>query len=146
MTTQQKRKFFRDVNRYVWDDPFLFKIGGHQIMRRCVMKEEDWDILKHVHEGLTGGHHDAHGTTQKVFDSGFYWPTVIKDAEEFVKLCDACQRTCNISSKNEMPPNPIKILEIFDVWGIDFMGPFPTSNGNKYILVAIDYVSKSVEA
>ncbi|XP_076953565.1 uncharacterized protein LOC143627677 [Bidens hawaiensis] len=90
MTTQQKRKFFRDVNRYVWDDPFLFKIGGDRILRRCVTKEEGWDILKHVHEGLTGGHHGAHATAQKVFDSGFYWPTVVKDAEEFVKFYDAC--------------------------------------------------------
>ncbi|XP_076939946.1 uncharacterized protein LOC143608938 [Bidens hawaiensis] len=48
MTMQQKRKFFRDVNRYVWDDPFLFKIGGDRILRRCVTKEEGWDILKHV--------------------------------------------------------------------------------------------------
>ncbi|XP_076945468.1 uncharacterized protein LOC143616556 [Bidens hawaiensis] len=54
---------------------------------------------------------------------------VVKVAEEFVKFCDACQGTGNISSKNEMPQNPIQILEIFDVWGIDFMGQFPTSNG-----------------
>ncbi|XP_076935794.1 uncharacterized protein LOC143602641 [Bidens hawaiensis] len=93
MTTQQKRKFFRDVNRYVWDDPFLFKIGGDRILRRCVTKEEGWDILKHFREGLTGGHHGARATAQKVFDSGFYWPTVVKDAEKFMKLCDACQRT-----------------------------------------------------
>ncbi|XP_076908750.1 uncharacterized protein LOC143565765 [Bidens hawaiensis] len=93
MTTEQKRKFFLDVNRYVWDDPFLFKIGGDRILRRCVTKEEGWDILKHVHERLTGGHHGAHATAQKVLDSGFYWPTIVKDAEEFVKLCDTCQRT-----------------------------------------------------
>ncbi|XP_076940144.1 uncharacterized protein LOC143609211 [Bidens hawaiensis] len=82
MTTQKKRKFFWDVNRYLWDDPFLFKIGGDRILRRCVTKEEGWDILKHVHEGLTGGHHGVHATTHKVFDSGFYWPTVVKDAED----------------------------------------------------------------
>ncbi|XP_076893585.1 uncharacterized protein LOC143545620 [Bidens hawaiensis] len=99
MTTQQKRKFFRDVNRYVWDDPFLFKIGGDQFLRRCVTKEEGWDILKHVHEGLTGGHHGVHATAQKVFDSGFYWPTVVKDAEEFVKLCDAFQRTVELEHR-----------------------------------------------
>ncbi|KAM0024617.1 putative nucleotidyltransferase, Ribonuclease H [Helianthus debilis subsp. tardiflorus] len=45
-----------------------------------------------------------------------------------------------------MPPNPIQVLEIFDVWGIDFIGPFPSSSGNRSILVAIDYVSKWVEA
>nr|GFB55402.1 reverse transcriptase domain-containing protein [Tanacetum cinerariifolium] len=42
--------------------------------------------------------------------------------------------------------NAIQICEIFDVWGIDFMGPFPSSRGNKYILVAIDYLSKWVES
>lgn len=45
-----------------------------------------------------------------------------------------------------MPLNPILIVEIFDVWGIDFMGPFPNSFGNLYILVGVDYVSKWVEA
>ncbi|GJW09666.1 reverse transcriptase domain-containing protein [Tanacetum coccineum] len=50
------------------------------------------------------------------------------------------------SQHYEMPQNSIQVCEIFDVWGIDFMGPFPLSRGNKYILVAIDYLSKWVEA
>ena len=45
-----------------------------------------------------------------------------------------------------MPLNPILIIDLFDVWGIDFMGPFPNSFGNLYILVGVDYVSKWVEA
>ena len=45
-----------------------------------------------------------------------------------------------------MPLTPILTLEVFDCWGIDFMGPFPISCGYLYILVAIDYVSKWVEA
>ncbi|GJV20386.1 reverse transcriptase domain-containing protein [Tanacetum coccineum] len=63
-----------------------------------------------------------------------------------VQVCDACQRAGNISSRDEIPQKYIQVCEIFDVWGIDFMGPFPSSNRNKYILVAIDYVSKWVEA
>ncbi|GJU23977.1 reverse transcriptase domain-containing protein [Tanacetum coccineum] len=50
------------------------------------------------------------------------------------------------AKKDEMPQNSIQVCEIFDVWGIDFMGPFPSSRGNKYILVAVDYLSKWVEA
>ena len=57
-----------------------------------------------------------------------------------------CQRMENWSRKNEMPLNFILEVEIFDVWGIDFMGPFPLSRGNKYILLAVDYVSKWVQA
>ncbi|KAL4284725.1 hypothetical protein GQ457_16G020250 [Hibiscus cannabinus] len=59
--------------------------------------------------------------------------------------CDRCQRTGNISRRNEMPLQNILEVELFDVWGIDFMGPFPSSFGNLYILLAVDYVSKWVE-
>nr|GEV53940.1 DNA-directed DNA polymerase [Tanacetum cinerariifolium] len=47
--------------------------------------------------------------------------------------------------RNEMPQNSVQVCEIFDIWGIDFMGLFPSSKGNKYILVAVDYLSKWVE-
>ncbi|GJT82230.1 reverse transcriptase domain-containing protein [Tanacetum coccineum] len=94
----------------------------------------------------TGGHHGANYTAKKVFDSGFYWPTIYRDAHDLVTRCDACQRQGKISQRDEMPQNAIQVCEIFDVWGIDFMGPFPSSRGNKYILVAVDYLSKWVEA
>nr|GEZ09585.1 hypothetical protein [Tanacetum cinerariifolium] len=54
--------------------------------------------------------------------------------------------TLDRPEKDEMLQNSIHVCEIFDVWGIDFMGPFPSSRGNKYILVAVDYMSKWVEA
>nr|GEX10683.1 protein NYNRIN-like [Tanacetum cinerariifolium] len=56
------------------------------------------------------------------------------------------RRQGKISQKDEMPHNSIQVCEIFDFWGIDFMGPFLSSKGNKYILVAVDYLSKWVEA
>ncbi|XP_052287336.1 uncharacterized protein LOC127898878, partial [Citrus sinensis] len=62
------------------------------------------------------------------------------------ETCDRCQRMGSITRRNMMPLNPILVVEIFDVWGIDFMGPFPPSFGHQYILVAVDYVSKWVEA
>ncbi|GKB86147.1 reverse transcriptase domain-containing protein [Tanacetum coccineum] len=135
MSTQQKNKFFKDVKHYFWDDPFLFKTCADQVIRRCVSGQEAVDILTACHSG-----------PKKVFDSGFYWPTIYKDAHELVKNCDSCQRQGKISQRDEMPQNSIQVCEIFDVWGIDFMGPFPSSRGNKYILVAVDYLSKWVEA
>ena len=71
---------------------------------------------------------------------------MFRDAKEFIKTCDSCQRAGNISKREEMPQQSILEVEIFDVWGIDFMGPFPSSHGNKFILVAVDYVSKWIEA
>ncbi|GJV97401.1 reverse transcriptase domain-containing protein [Tanacetum coccineum] len=146
MSTQQKNKFFKDVKHYFWDDPFLFKICADQVIRRCVHGNEALEILSACHNGPTGGHHGANLTAKKIFDSGFFWPTIYKDAHEFVKNCDSCQRQGKTSQRDEMPQNSIQVCEIFDMWGIDFMGPFPSSRGNKYILVAVDYLSKWVEA
>ncbi|GJU36522.1 reverse transcriptase domain-containing protein [Tanacetum coccineum] len=146
MSSQQKKKFFKDVGHYFWDDPYLFRICADQIIRRCVDGQEAMDILQACHHGPTRGHHGPNYTAKKVFDSGFFWPTIYRDAHDMVTHFDACQRQGKISQKDEMPQNPIQNIEIFDVWGIDFMGPFPSSRGNQYILVAVDYVSKWVEA
>nr|GFC13024.1 hypothetical protein [Tanacetum cinerariifolium] len=146
MTSQQKQKFFKDARHYFWDDPYLFRTCADQIIRRCVAGKEAIDILNACHSGPTRGHYGANYTAKKVFDSGFYWPSIYKDAFELVKCCDSCQRQGKNSQKDEMPQNFIQICEIFDVWGIDFMGPFLSSKGNKYILVAVDYLSKWVEA
>nr|GEW33919.1 reverse transcriptase domain-containing protein [Tanacetum cinerariifolium] len=90
-----------------------------------------FDILKACHEGPTGGHHGANFTAKKVFDVGFFSPTIYKDAHDLVKSCDNCQRQGKISQRDEMPQNVIQVCEIFDVWGIDFMGPFSSSRGNS---------------
>nr|GEV92040.1 reverse transcriptase domain-containing protein [Tanacetum cinerariifolium] len=83
---------------------------------------------------------------RSVLTGCFYWPSIYKDDFELVKRCDSCQRQGKVLQKDEMPQNFIQICKIFDVWGIDFMGPFPSSKGNKYLLVAVDYLSKWVEA
>nr|GFA36520.1 reverse transcriptase domain-containing protein [Tanacetum cinerariifolium] len=142
----QKQKFFKDARHYFWDDPYLFRTCADQIIRSYVARKEAIDILNTCHSGPTGGHYGANYTAKKVFDSGFYRPTIYKDAFELVKRCDSCQRQGKTSQKDEMPHNFIQICKIFDVWGIDFMRPFPSSKGNKYILVAVDYLSKWVEA
>nr|GFA54887.1 reverse transcriptase domain-containing protein [Tanacetum cinerariifolium] len=104
------------------------------------------DILAAYHNGPIGGHHGVNYIAKKVFDSGFYMLTIYRDAHDMVKSFDSCQRQGKISQKDEMPQNTIQVSKIFDVLGIDFMGPFPSSRGNKYILVDIDYLSKWVEA
>ncbi|GKA60853.1 reverse transcriptase domain-containing protein [Tanacetum coccineum] len=124
MSSQQKKKFFKDVKHCFLDDPYLFRICADQTIRRCVHGQESVDILTACHNGPTGD----------------------IMAHDLVTRCDACQRQGKISQKDEMPQNAIQVCEIFDVWGIDFMGTFPSSRGNKYILVAVEYLSKWVEA
>ena len=116
------------------------------MIKRCIPENEMRAVLLHCHSWECGGHFSAKRTIEKVLQSGFYWPTLFKDAHSFMKTCDRCQRIGNISRKNEMPLNSILEVELFDVWGIGFMGPFPSFCGNKYILLAVDYLSKWVEA
>ncbi|GJX00937.1 reverse transcriptase domain-containing protein [Tanacetum coccineum] len=129
-----------------WGRPLLLELVQDQVIRRCVYGQEVVDILTACHNRPTGGHHGANYTAKKVFDSGVYLVTIYRDAHNLVTRCDACQRQGKISQKDEMPQNAIQVCEIFDVWGIDFIAPFSSSRGNKYILVVVDYLSKWVEA
>jgi hypothetical protein len=68
-----------------------------------------------------------------------------EDTKRYVTSCPECQRTGNISQRNGVPVNYNLQIDLFDVWGIDFMGPFKNSHGFEHILVMVDYVSKWVE-
>ncbi|XP_020992494.1 uncharacterized protein LOC110278592 [Arachis duranensis] len=116
------------------------------ILRRCISHEEGQEVLWQCHGSTYGGHFSGERTAAKVLQCAFYWPTIFNDAKELVSKCDECKRVGNLSKKNDIPQQFILELKLFDVWGIDFMDPFPTSYVNEYILVAMDYVSKWVEA
>ncbi|GJS42118.1 reverse transcriptase domain-containing protein [Tanacetum coccineum] len=146
MTYQQKNKFFSDLKHYFWEEPYLFKVCFDAMIRRCVSGPETKTILDKHHYGPTSGHYGPNTTAKKVLDSGFYWPTIIKEAHTQVRLCEACQKTGNILKRDKMPLNNIQVCEIFDIWGINFIGPFPKSYKFEYILVVIDYVYKWAEA
>ncbi|PIN02745.1 DNA-directed DNA polymerase [Handroanthus impetiginosus] len=143
---QQKKKFLFDTRRYFWDEPFLFKQCSDNILRRCIPEIEMNDILKQYHASPYGGHFQGDRTTAKILQLGFYWSNLFKDAHPFVANCDRCQRIGNISKRHEMPLNTILEVELFDIWGTDFMGPFVPSFSNVYIVVAVDYASKWVKA
>ncbi|XP_060968814.1 uncharacterized protein LOC133036285 [Cannabis sativa] len=103
MSRQQLKKFFLEVKHYHWEEPILYKHCANQIIRRCVPEEEMYSVLNHYHALQCGGHFSGIRTAAKVLQSGLYWPTLFKDANDFVKACDRCQRTWNISKRNEMP-------------------------------------------
>ncbi|GJV46637.1 reverse transcriptase domain-containing protein [Tanacetum coccineum] len=149
MTTQQKNKFFKDVKHYYWDDPFLFKTCANQVIWRCISGQEAVDILTACHSGPTRGHYSANYTAKKVFDSGFYWPTIYKDAHELVKNCDSRQHFMDPfpSSKEKVHTRSRRTIQWFqakasptnDARVVDNMGPLivllPLSNrGLKRIL------------
>ena len=143
---QQKKRFFAHLKHYYWEEPILYKHCVDQVIRQCVPKDEMSSILTHCHTLSYGGHFEGQRTVAEVLQSGFYWPSLFKDAHQFVSTFDKCQIMGGISKWDEPPMRTILEVELFDLWGMDFMGPFPSSFSNLYILLAVDYVSKWVEA
>ncbi|KAJ9535161.1 hypothetical protein OSB04_un001760 [Centaurea solstitialis] len=146
LSRNERGKIKREARFYMWDEPYLWKHCPDQVIRRCVPQWEFQSVLQFCHSEACGGHFGHKRTFRKVLECGLYWPTLMRDCYRFCKSCTRCQMTGNISSRNQMPQFPMLVCEIFDVWGIDFMGPFPASFGNLYIILAVDYVSKWVEA
>ena len=109
-------------------------------------EEEQQGILSHCHENACGGHFASQKTAMKILQSGFYWPSLFKDAHAMCRTCNRCQRLRKLTRRNMMTLNLILVVDIIDVWGLDFIGSFPTSFGYSYILVGVDFVSKWVEA
>lgn len=94
-------------------------------MRRCVTKEEVRSITWHYHNSPYVGHYSGGRTTTKVIQEWFYGPSLFKDTYEHAKNCDNRQRVGGISKRNEMPLQNMFEVEVFDCWGIDFVGTFP---------------------
>nr|GEW36690.1 reverse transcriptase domain-containing protein [Tanacetum cinerariifolium] len=104
-----------------WNLPFElmcdasdFAIGA--IIRPCVHGKESFYILKACHERPTGGHHGANLTVKKVFDAGFFWPSIYRDAHDMIKTCDTCQWQGKISQRDEMPQNTIQVFDYLSKW------------------------------
>jgi hypothetical protein len=134
------------LDKYFWDSPYIFKLGNDGVMRRCVPREERLEILRKCHLEEYGGHYSHFWTQVEVWSSRFYWPKMHEDTKRYVVSCPECQRIGNISQRNSMPLKYNLQIDTFDVWVIDFVGPFKNSHGYEHILVMVDYVYKWVEA
>jgi hypothetical protein len=147
LSYREKKNIIHQSARYSWIGGYLFQTGADQEIRRCVQEDEVYDILKACHDGPCGGHFVDKRTAHKILRMGYYWPSIFKDAKKYVKAYDSCQRVGQPNHRDEMPLNPQVVLEPFDRWALDFIGPInPPSNQKVYILVCTDYMTKWVEA
>nr|GEX40886.1 integrase, catalytic core [Tanacetum cinerariifolium] len=83
-TFEKRKRLFSQVKTYFWEEPYALKLCAENIMRRCVAGSKTLKIMAHCHSEPTGGHHSANVTAKKVTKFGFYWPSVFKDANEYL--------------------------------------------------------------
>ncbi|KAL1213775.1 putative mitochondrial protein [Cardamine amara subsp. amara] len=103
LTGYAKKRFLREVRRFHWDELYLYKYCSDGMYRRCIAETEVPDVLFHCHGSDYAGHFATFKTVSKVLQARFWWPTMFRDANEFVARCDSCQRKGKISKRYEMP-------------------------------------------
>jgi hypothetical protein len=79
-----KRKLIYESRLHIWDDPYLFKVCSNGFLRRCVPAEEGIKIIERYHSSPYGGHYGAFRTHAKIWQSGFFWPTMYEEMKDFV--------------------------------------------------------------
>jgi hypothetical protein len=125
----------------------LYKMGFSRPHLRCLSPEEANYVIREVHEGVCGNHSGARALAHKLTRAGYYWPSLLHDATQYVKTCDKCQRFTNVPRVPPKESTPITSPWPFAQWGLDIMGPFPVGTKQaKFLVVAIDYFTKWVEA
>ncbi|XP_050909288.1 uncharacterized protein LOC127123071 [Lathyrus oleraceus] len=112
----QIHKLKSDAKYYVLDNLYLWKFGSDQVIKRCVPDYDMASILNFSHASQVGGHFGPQWTARKVLDSGFYWPTIFKDAYEVYRTCKECQIVGTyVTRKSEMPQHPMLFCEWVEV-------------------------------
>ena len=144
----QSRKLFiqkHSTRYFIQNNKLYYKNSRNNPKPLRVIQEDEKDIvLYNLHSDPTAGHFGIEGTTQKIAEL-YFWPKMQQDIRDYVKACDACQRRGG--KRPTEPLHPLKVGQPFDRVGIDLVGPLPiTKNGNRYIAVAIEYLTKWPEA
>jgi hypothetical protein len=132
---------------FVLVDSKLYRCGARAgVLMKCVTKEDGYDILREIHEGVSGNHAASRTLVGKVYRAGFWWPTAMTDAEDLVRRCQNCQF---FGKQSHVPAHSlITILPSwpFACWSLEMIGPFTTAPGGfTHVLVAIVKFTKWIE-
>uniref|UniRef100_A0A2N9G9F4 Uncharacterized protein n=1 Tax=Fagus sylvatica TaxID=28930 RepID=A0A2N9G9F4_FAGSY len=147
--TENEKKYIRRMAfQFFLSGEILYKRTHDATLLRCVDAEEANQLIQEMHAGLMGAHANGPFLARKIMRAGYYWLTMERDCIRHVQTCHKCQMYQN--SKNA-PPQYLHTMASpwpFSAWGMDVIGAITpkASNGHEFILVAIDYFTKWVEA
>ena len=100
---ENKRKLIHESRLHLWDEPYLYQVCSDGLLRRYVPAKEAIKIIERCHSSPYGGHYGAFHTNAKIWQSGFFWPTMYDDTKEFIWRCIPCQKHRNINARDAMP-------------------------------------------
>jgi hypothetical protein len=132
---------------FVLVDSKLYRHGAQSgVLMKCVMKEDGYDILREIHEGVCGNYAASRTLVGKAYKAGFWWPTAVSDVEDLVRRCQNCQffgKQSHVSAHSLITISP---SWPFTCWSLDMIGPFTMApDGFTHVLVAIDKFTKWIE-
>ena len=128
------------------EDQKLYKRSFSGPYLLCIHPEASELLLEELHEGIFGSHTGGRSLANRAITQGYWWPNMQKEALEYEKKCDQCQRFAPNTHQLGGFLNPLSSPWPFAQWGLDIVGHFPkTAENKKYLLVGIDYFTKWVE-
>ncbi|XP_073038057.1 uncharacterized protein [Primulina eburnea] len=143
----QAIKIKKQVPRFVLLNNVLYRRSFQGPLLKCLSEEEIEYVLREIHEGCCGENLGEMALSRKAILAGFWWPRMSQDAAQFVQKCQSCQHHSNFHHRPTANMQPISASCPFEQWGLDIVGPFPIARAQKkFLLVAVDYFSKWVEA
>ncbi|XP_070053931.1 uncharacterized protein [Nicotiana tomentosiformis] len=147
-TGDQKRTIRRLASEFFLSGGILYKRTPDLGLLRCIDAKEASTLMTEVHSGVCGPHMNKNVLAKKILRAGYYWLTMERDCIRFVRKCHQCQVHSDLIHS---PPSELHTMSApwpFVAWGIDVIGPIEpvASKGHRFILVAIDYFTKWVEA
>ena len=147
-TDQNEARALRmKISHYTLVDDVLFKKSYLGSMLRCVGPLQANYIIREVHEGACGMHSGPRSVVAKLMRQGYYWPTMHQDSREVIRKCDSCQIHAPIPKLPKTVLTSVMAPWPFFQWAMDVLGPLTEAPGKvKYVIVAIDYFTKWMEA
>ncbi|PKI70779.1 hypothetical protein CRG98_008839 [Punica granatum] len=148
-TDRRDRKTLRRLAmHYFLSGEILYRRSFDSTLLRCIDEHESWRLMEEVHGGNCGPHMNGLMLAKKIMRLGYYWSTMESDCVKHVKHCHRCQV---YADQIKAPPNELRPMTAswpFSMWGMDVIGPInpKASNRHMFILVAIDYFTKWIEA
>ncbi|GJV30777.1 reverse transcriptase domain-containing protein [Tanacetum coccineum] len=135
------------INQYAIENGVLFKKSYLVPMLRCIGPLQANYVIRKIHMGSCGMHSGPRTIVRKAMRQGYYWPTMHEDVKKEIQKCDSCQIHSAVPKLPKTFMTSIMALWPFYQWGIDILGPLPQASERiKYVIVAIDYFTKWIEA